>query len=448
MLSAFFLNFLLAFLVLIGVSILTFERTSFATVKEDIVQYVMSMDLGFSHQTNLVDEGEGIFQVQGSAEGLSRYRAEREEALLKSIPKIIKYKFQNNSFERIDIDIPFLEYQQILLDREEALSKKLNIDPDFVKATLKYKGKNYRAKLRLKGDSEDHWRSQYRMSFRVELKDNKTILGYKKFTIQKPIARQFPYDYSFQSLLSDINNLASAHKFARIYINGTSWGVMNVEEHMSKEFLEKQRKKESLIVRFGDEKKWQYNVASSSPYGWYLISDPALLINTYIGRNYLKDSYYRKIYTYISREQVSHNRSLYDTDSFIKAYVASTVWGNWHPLLDANGRYYFNPYTLKLESIATEQAGYVALKGSESIKFNQLPKQYYQILSSPTFKKDLSRNLESISQGVYKVQKHFDQTSKFFPVDKAKKSNLLIENIEEFVKDQSEYTNPSIFLLK
>ena len=28
--------------------------------------------------------------------------------------------------------------------------------------------------------------------------------------------------------------------------------------------------------------------------------------------------------------------------------------------------------------------------------------------------------------------------------DKAKKSNLLIENIEEFVKDQSEYTNPSI----
>ena len=293
------LYFLLAFLVLIGVSILTFERTSFATVKEDIVQYVMSMDLGFSHQTNLVDEGEGIFQVQGSAEGLSRYRAEREEALLKSIPKIIKYKFQNNSFERIDIDIPFLEYHQILLDREEALSKKLNIDPDFVKATLKYKGKNYRAKLRLKGDSEDHWRSQYRMSFRVELKDNKTILGYKKFTIQKPIARQFPYDYSFQSLLSDINNLASAHKFARIYINGTSWGVMNVEEHMSKEFLEKQRKKESLIVRFGDEKKWQYNVASSSPYGWYLISDPALIINPYNGRKYLKDSYYRKIYTYI-----------------------------------------------------------------------------------------------------------------------------------------------------
>ena len=75
------------------------------------------------------------------------------------------------------------------------------------------------------------------------LKTIKNAVG----SIQKPHSRQFPHDYSYQSTLKALGNLSSAQKFVNLYVNGKSWGVMNVEEHMSKEFLEKQQRKESMM---------------------------------------------------------------------------------------------------------------------------------------------------------------------------------------------------------
>ena len=38
-----------------------------------------------------------------------------------------------------------------------------------------------------------------------------------------------------------------------VFVNGKSWGIMNIEEHMTKEFLEKQKRKESLL---GKSRAW------------------------------------------------------------------------------------------------------------------------------------------------------------------------------------------------
>ena len=81
--------------------------------------------------------------------------------------------------------------------------------------------------------------------FKITLKNNETILGFNEFSIQKPSSRQHPYDYTFQSMLRDSGNLTSVHKFAHIFVNGEDWGVMDIEELMSKELLEKQNRKNS-----------------------------------------------------------------------------------------------------------------------------------------------------------------------------------------------------------
>ena len=47
-----------------------------------------------------------------------------------------------------------------------------------------------------------------------------------------------------------IGNLGTNNEFANIIVNGVSWGVMNIEEHMSKELIEKQSKKDSLLLKF------------------------------------------------------------------------------------------------------------------------------------------------------------------------------------------------------
>ena len=41
--------------------------------------------------------------------------------------------------------------------------------------------------------------------------------------------------------------------------------------------------------------------------------------------------------------------------SFTKAFILASAWGGWHTLRPNNLRYYFNPYTLRLEIITTDQ---------------------------------------------------------------------------------------------
>ena len=43
--------------------------------------------------------------------------------------------------------------------------------------------------------------------------------------------------------MKDMKGLSVPHKLLNVSVNGVKWGVMNVEEHMSKELLEKQESK-------------------------------------------------------------------------------------------------------------------------------------------------------------------------------------------------------------
>ena len=69
-----------------------------------------------------------------------------------------------------------------------------------------------------------------------------------QYTSRRDIS--IPYDYTFQSITQYIDNLSSMHKFAHVYVNGKNWGVMDIA---SKELLEKQNRKDFIIVRFGNE---------------------------------------------------------------------------------------------------------------------------------------------------------------------------------------------------
>ena len=79
------------------------------------------------------------------------------------------------------------------------------------------------------------------MSFRIKLKGDNAVLSFKRFSIHKPSARQHPYDQTFQDIQKNLGNISSSHNYVNLFVNGIDWGIMNIEEHMSKEFLEKQK---------------------------------------------------------------------------------------------------------------------------------------------------------------------------------------------------------------
>ena len=217
--------------VLISLSLVSSSKQiRFDILKHDIKQYFMSLDLGFSSYYALTGNWETNF-IDLIKFGSSNFF------------DFLKYKAIGNNFKTLHINISFKNFSKLLKDRERALDNKLLTYPVEVKGNIISDGKTYKVKIRLKGDAEGHWDSQYRMSLRVEVLDGLTILGNSKFSITKPAERSHPYDRVFQKILRSAGNLSTNHKYANIIINGTRWGVMDIEEHMSDVFLEKQKKK-------------------------------------------------------------------------------------------------------------------------------------------------------------------------------------------------------------
>lgn len=454
------LSFILALLSVVILSSLTLnsknidgESIELMVIKGDFIEYLMTLNPGFSFRVNLVDSGEGIF-LNRMSEGWDKYRRSIIPSFVKSIPEIVKYKIMGDDFERIDIDIKHIDYQKILKDRDNALKIKFLTNASTVNAKIRFRGKTFKSKLRLKGNTVGHWKSSYRMSFRIRLTGENTILGYKKFSSQKSQERHYPYDHAFQSMIKKMGNLSTVQNFVHLYVNGTDWGIMNLEEHMTKEYLEKLKRKESLIVRFANNKWWGYNYKDRhDSYLHYRISDPSLNISLYGSKKYLKNNHYRKVFSYISKNRLTNNPQLYEIDHLAKAYILATAWGSWHTLVSNNLRYYFNPYTLKLEPITTDQTAYKALNGFKNILFNQdkfnetqydsfLAIEFPKVISTQKYKNNLSKNIKSVSNVVSGINSYLNSTSHLFPVDKKKNGALVIDNMKKIISNKKEYLVP------
>ena len=427
---------LLGIITSIILSLLVVDRSEIFRIKEDLIQYGMSLDLGFSMRQNLYEPHQKEIESDSGAYSSSLFK------LFSSLPKILKYKLGEDNFERIDIDIKYLDYQQIMLDRERAQKNGVLKNPSYVNANIKYKNSSYRAKVRLKGYGTGHWDSKYRMSLLVSLKDGKSILGNRKFSILKPRERQYPFDYVFQSLVKSVGNLSSSPYFGHFYLNGNDWGIMYIEEHMTKELLEKQRRKESIIVRFSNDDLLEYQslMGNEDFYPYYKISDPSLTVHLYDENKYLIDNQNRKLYSYIAKEQINFESHLYNIDSLTKSYLLASAWGSWHSILDYNSRYYLNPYTLNLEPITSDQLWHVPLQGLHTLLHYDLPDQYKTIMESKKFITNLPLNIKTIQSNILtNTQKYFDEAASAFPVDQRLSADTVVTNLNKVLSNKETY---------
>lgn len=408
---------------------LLFNKKYFEIWAHNIITKVMTYDLGVSSFSDLVG---------------TEWRNYKRLPLtiFPSVFHVFKKKIDGLSerpfIDSLEITIKFKDYKKILEDRKIAWKNDILTNPKEVKAKIKFNGKIYKGKIRLKGDLKDHWGGMYRMSFRVKLKGNDTILGFKRFSIQKPRARQHPYDQTFQALRQVAGGLSPSQKYARIIINGTDWGIMNIEEHMSKELLEKQKRKESIIIKFGNEKNWFYerSVEKKYLYPEYRIGSDRLNIFLYNSSKYFKSPLYRKWFSYIAQKRLQQNEiSLYDINEFGKAYVLSTIFGSKHAILNRNSRFYFNPYTLVLEPITTDQS----IPDSKFLETSNPNDPYDKIIESDLFKQNIESYVIQLNEAVSKSQEVMDYYQKFFPADKKINTIFIKNNFDLFIKNPSKY---------
>ncbi|MCB9989374.1 MAG: CotH kinase family protein [Rhodospirillales bacterium] len=434
------LSLLLGFLVLAVVLVLSLDKE---TIKEEAyatLDTIIAQDWGFASLTGLygvselgeLGEGRG-----GTALGLIK---SFPEMILVRVPRIVLSKLSGfpdrQPLERIDIDVKFQDYQTILEDREKALENRVLVDPREVNAKIRYKGKTYKARIRLKGDLYDHWRSKMRMSLRVSLKGDHTVLGFKRFSLHKPGSRQYPYDQVFQRFVRETGVITTRHNYIRVFVNGKSWGVMNIEEHMSKELLEKQQAKESIIFKFGDEQIWHHDRITSEPYPGYRLSDKYLFPSIYQENKYMERSISRRHFSYVA-EKFSSGKILdvLDTDYYTRAAIAATVWNNFHTLSNGNTRHYFNPYTLKLEPITTDQGNFAEIDGDQNpiLSMYDSPSTWIFALAtaSPVGQGRFNLNKDVVLAAAEDIPDIYDYYHGFFPNNAETDLTPLMHNVEK-----------------
>ena len=160
--------------------------------------------------------------------------------------------------EKIILDIPFENYELLRAKREQALQdgSMVSTDEDFISAKLRYANTNYKIDLRLKGDKSDHWIDDKYWSFRVNLDGENTLLGMRKFSLQRPLTRGYLNEWYLHKLLKYSGFISLRYHFIHLIVNGNDYGIYALEEHFDKRLIEYNNRREGPVFRFDDALCW------------------------------------------------------------------------------------------------------------------------------------------------------------------------------------------------
>ncbi|MDQ3047933.1 MAG: CotH kinase family protein, partial [Bacteroidota bacterium] len=168
------------------------------------------------------------------------------------------WKGRDAQTENISIEIKSKEMKILEQNRDQAIERGVIIndqDGEYVPATLEYKGKKIKIKLRLKGHMTDHLQAN-KWSFRIKVKDKDSFMGMNRFSIQHPGTRGYIYEWIYHELMKKEGIIALRYKFINVFVNGKDWGLYALEENFENELLENNNRKRGPIVRFNPDLYW------------------------------------------------------------------------------------------------------------------------------------------------------------------------------------------------
>jgi hypothetical protein len=285
-------------------------------------------------------------------------------SILKQRWKHRQIEFQRN-FPVLQIDLPFGAIRALEKDRVKAiehgvLAKRFK---NYVSAKVKFEEKEYRSKIRLKGNLSDHWEDKIMWSLRVKLKDNLSSLP-KTFGLMSPQRRGFILEWLYHRLMKYSGNHYLDYRFVELSLNEMNLGVYALEECITGDLPLNKYDNDGFVL------KWDLSFFFDT-----------LDIRSYYAKNEkLKKTHPEKV-GHISDEDyfntgfkpygdssnqtkervidllidfVNYKKStsdIFDVDQLATAFAINTLFGNQHPMSISNLRFYYNPDSKLLEVI-------------------------------------------------------------------------------------------------
>ena len=252
----------------------------------------------------------------------------------------LKYIFIKNEFNYVTIKIDQKNLYNLELQRNNKINKSSQQFENFSTAILKKDEKNYDIKLRVKGDRVLHWYDKDQASYKIDLRGDNRIWGLEEFSIQKPITRNYIYEYIFHKLLRTNDLISLKYFFINLSINDTEQGIYAVEEGFSKELIERNKKRNGPIFGLDEKMGTEYPLIEYDLYSeqFWMNNYPELTNIALSKLNSLK------------QKKTSVNE-IFDLEKWATFFAVIDLSQMLHGSLSKSVKLYYNPVTGKFEPI-------------------------------------------------------------------------------------------------
>ena len=254
--------------------------------------------------------------------------------------KSLKFIFFQNELEKVTLKINQKNLYNLELQRKNKLEGQSEKVKKFSRASLNHNNNNFNIKLRVKGDRVLHWYDKNNTSYRIDLRGDDRIWGLEEFSVQKPITRNYIYEYIFHKIIESNNLIALKYFFINLSLNDNNQGIYAVEEGFSKELIERNKKRNGPI--FGVEESISYNYPKIE-YDLYSKNYWQTNYSELIKRVLIKLDSVKKSEIYIDE--------IFDLEKWATYFAIIDLTGNFHGSIPKSVKLYYNPVTAKFEPI-------------------------------------------------------------------------------------------------
>lgn len=346
------------------------------------------------------------------------------QSFLKRKNKVIEVPVveQTTSLNLLQLTVKEKHFKKLKKKRDRAIAAGIleKSDSDFVPAIVSFNGVDYPANIRLKGDWTDHLLGD-KWSFRVKLKNDKTIMGMRKFSIHHPKTRGYLNEWLYHKAFKAEGLIGLRYNFVEgaIHIkmdNSSKYinkevGIYAVEESFDKRTIESNGRKESIILKFTEAYSWaevKRGLEVGNPsgirynpfYNREIMREVDERITTFSLEKVLADtvfSRYFKLSKNLLEEVRRGKRSVdevFDTKKLAMYTALLNLCGAKHGWSIINLRFYYNPITSRLEPIAFD--GDAGWKSNRFIHF-----RFTDQKRDTVYMKELLHALREVSKPAY-----------------------------------------------
>jgi len=260
---------------------------------------------------------------------------------------IVKFNFFNHFRSNELENLYLILSQESIIGLESQREIKKNFFgpiPDELKkwfpVKLKIDKKKIKAKIELKGNRPIHWQDPLKTSYKIDIRGSDRIWQMEEFSLQKPITKNYTYEFIFHKLLGHNDLINIKYFFINLFQNDQNRGVYAVEESFSKEVIERNNRRNGPIFSLKDEKGEYFPEVSFELYSkeFWENENPILIKNLFSILNSLDDN------------RIDINL-YFDLDKWAKYFASIDLTGSYHGSLLKSVKLYYNPVTALFEPI-------------------------------------------------------------------------------------------------